>query len=229
MSATFNLSDLEKLEVLYAVATPGEWKGDRKDGTVKYRMFSQECECVELWECPHVVLDVDHKNGTSGFRGLLGEENEKLVKALHSAFPEMAKALREAWAARDEAIRQGDERLAEIYDEKTACVKQLRHERDSARQELANIDRNIRTTVRQILDLEKERDEALAEVERCRRISIAQVGVIGRHHEKIEKLQDMLQRACKAELEWKVAAIGAEVERDELRGKLNAKDEGDEP
>ena len=46
---------------------------------------------------------------------------------------------------------------------------------------------------------------------------------------KIEKLQEMLERACKAELEWKVYAIGAEVERDELREKLNGKKEGDEP
>lgn len=78
-------------------------------------------------------------------------------------------------------------------------------------------------------DLRARLAEALAEVERYRRISIAQVGVIGRHHEKIEKLQDMLQRACKAELEWKVAAIGAECELEELRKKLNGKKEGDEP
>ena len=46
---------------------------------------------------------------------------------------------------------------------------------------------------------------------------------------KIEKLQDMLQRACKSELEWKVAAIGAECELEELRENLNGKKEGNEP
>ena len=104
------LTDLEKLEALHAAATPGEWTGDRHDGTVKYRLHSENCECdrEEPWNCPHLVLSVDHKNGTSGFRGVHSEENEKLVIALHNAFPALAKALREAWeiakCRRDEGL-----------------------------------------------------------------------------------------------------------------------------
>ena len=136
----FDLTDLEKLEALHAAATQGKWTGDRHDGTVKYRLHSENCECdrEEPWVCPHLILSVDHKNVTSGFLGMHGEANEKLVMALHNAFPDMAKALREAWAERNEAI---EARAAAGYSavEFLKLSRQLEKERDEARAEVERL------------------------------------------------------------------------------------------
>ena len=131
MTAPFDLAALEKLEALHAAATPGEWTGDRHDGTVKYRLHSENCNCdrEEPWSCSHLVLSVDHKNVTSGFLGARSAENEKLVMALHNAFPDMAKALREAWEISKCRRDEGLDWVHAAFD--------FQRERDEARAEAA--------------------------------------------------------------------------------------------
>jgi len=79
--------DLDEVERLYNAATPGDWHGDRQDGSIKYRLTSgDDCE---------LVLAVDHKNFTSGFLGDRGKEDAALIIALHNAFPALLAELRE--------------------------------------------------------------------------------------------------------------------------------------
>ena len=97
--------------------------------------------------------------------------------------PLVVARLEKAEQERDEAIRLGDERLAEVYDEKTACVKQLRHERDSAREEakvlririrensddceqlLAEAQTDMNVLRKEVNQYAKERDAALSLLE----------------------------------------------------------------
>ena len=52
--------ELEQIEARANAATPGPWTGDRSDGTIKYKMLGGENHNF-------VILDVDHKNNSSGF------------------------------------------------------------------------------------------------------------------------------------------------------------------
>ncbi len=60
----------EEAAALMEAATPGPWRGDRNDGTVKYAILAGE------HEAPIVVLSVDHKNGTYGFGCGYGDPDE---------------------------------------------------------------------------------------------------------------------------------------------------------
>lgn len=152
---------LEEIEKLHAAATPGEWTGDRHDGTVKYRVHSESCDCdrEESWNCPHLVLEVDHKNGTSGFHGKYSEENEKLVLALHNAFPAMAKALREAWQERDV--------LQAVLNDWQRFGMEREKERNEARTEVERLRGIVEVNDRRLAAVW---DEARVEVERLRRL-----------------------------------------------------------
>jgi len=59
------MSRTDEIKARLSAVTPGPWSGDRYDGTVK---------CAVLGGDRTRVLQVDHKNGTSGFSGLDGDE-----------------------------------------------------------------------------------------------------------------------------------------------------------
>lgn len=70
------MSDMERLEEIRArceAATPGPWRGDRHDGSIKYAMYGAD---------DTAVLTVDHKDATSGFLGDRCVADEEFV--LHS-------------------------------------------------------------------------------------------------------------------------------------------------
>ena len=79
--------DIDKLDRLHAEASPGRWRGDRYDGTVKYSLLGG----TEL--SPLCVVQGNDGEGheTYGFhRG----EDERCVMALHNAWPAISRELR---------------------------------------------------------------------------------------------------------------------------------------
>lgn len=69
---------LQEWQAATDAATPGPWRGDRHDGTVKYHVYGAN---------DAVVLQVDHKNGESGFLGDNGDNDEAFVLAARTAMP----------------------------------------------------------------------------------------------------------------------------------------------
>ena len=54
------------------------WRGDRRDGTVKYALLSADGD---------EVLKVDHKNAESGFLSIHGDDDEKYVMVAANNYP----------------------------------------------------------------------------------------------------------------------------------------------
>lgn len=85
-------------EALGARATPGPFRGDRFDGTVKYAILAFIDPSKTEYTPAHqdetiTVLEVDHKNGTSGFR-TDNKDEELVIHALNNY------ASLGSWAAR---------------------------------------------------------------------------------------------------------------------------------
>lgn len=92
----------DTVRALLEAATPGPWRGDRYDGTVKYRILAgSEDE-------PITVLLVDHKNGTYGFGcydGGPNAEHPDADEALVLAAPTIAAAYLAVCEERDRLAR----------------------------------------------------------------------------------------------------------------------------
>ena len=63
---------IEEIRKLHAQATKGPWVGDRSDGSLKYHLLGANGE---------YILQVDHKNYTSGFLFDNGAADEAFVIA----------------------------------------------------------------------------------------------------------------------------------------------------
>jgi len=63
---------IEEIRKLHAQATKGPWVGDRSDGSLKYHLLGANGE---------YILQVDHKNDTSGFLFDNGDADEAFVIA----------------------------------------------------------------------------------------------------------------------------------------------------
>ena len=63
---------IEEIRKLHAQATKGPWVGDRSDGSLKYHLLGANGE---------YILQVDHKNYTSGFLFDNGDADEAFVIA----------------------------------------------------------------------------------------------------------------------------------------------------
>ena len=90
------IEELEKLEALHAAATPGEWTPDIDQDRLTVDLASRQRTGDEPhdWIAPYVA----------GFEASDGGIADcEAIAALHNAFPAVAKALREAWAERDQA------------------------------------------------------------------------------------------------------------------------------
>jgi len=115
-------------------ATPGPWRGDRWDGTVKYAVLaapepnaSFTEETAEQWI---EILTVDHKNGTSGFDGPQASENEALVLHAGTHYAALCRAVIEAEQTRlaqkavvEAAVEQERQRF--LADEARAARQDL--------------------------------------------------------------------------------------------------------
>jgi hypothetical protein len=110
---TARIVSAEEARGLLEGATPGPWRGDRNDGTVKYAIFAGD------EEAPVVVLSVDHKNGTYGFGCGYGDEDET------------------AYGANPDA----DERLVLAAPDLAHTVIALEGERDAALARVARLER----------------------------------------------------------------------------------------
>lgn len=88
-------------------ATPGPWVGDRTDGTIKYQMGQSGCECAaeSPWDCPHLVLRVNHKSGDYGFLGQRRDEDAEFVMGARTDMPALVEALERAQEALKEIAR----------------------------------------------------------------------------------------------------------------------------
>ena len=97
-------------------ATPGPWRGDRWDGTVKYAVLaapepnaSFTEETAEQWI---EILTVDHKNGTAGFDGPQASDNEALVLHAGTHYAALCRAL-----LAQKAVVEAAEELEDCVDE----------------------------------------------------------------------------------------------------------------
>lgn len=63
---------IEEIRKLHAQATKGPWVGDRSDGSLKYHLLGANGE---------YILQVNHKNDTSGFLFDNGDADEAFVIA----------------------------------------------------------------------------------------------------------------------------------------------------
>jgi hypothetical protein len=68
--------DLNELEAIALAATPGPWKGDRYDGTIKYDLLGKDDE---------TVIHGDNGNSDHGPFGIENEEDENYLLAFHPA------------------------------------------------------------------------------------------------------------------------------------------------
>lgn len=73
--------DIEKLEALAKAATPGPWRGDRIDGTVKYDIVAGDYPNGEYT----VVCHGDNGNASDGGYGFTSAENEEYALAANPA------------------------------------------------------------------------------------------------------------------------------------------------
>lgn len=69
--------DIDELEALAKAATPGPWRGDRIDGTVKYDIVAGDYPNGEYT----VVCHGDNGNACNGGYGFASAENEDYVLA----------------------------------------------------------------------------------------------------------------------------------------------------
>lgn len=68
--------DLNELEAIALAATPGPWKGDRYDGTIKYDLLGKDDE---------TVIHGDNGNSDHGPFGIENEEDANYLLAFHPA------------------------------------------------------------------------------------------------------------------------------------------------
>lgn len=73
--------DLDRLEAMALAATPGPWRGDRIDGTVKYDIVAGDYPNGEYT----VVCHGDNGNASDGGYGFTSAENEEYVLAVNPA------------------------------------------------------------------------------------------------------------------------------------------------
>lgn len=70
------MSKFEELKKLAEAASPGPWKGDRYDGTVKYELLDAN---------DNTVIRGDNGNSDAGPFGITGEDDEKFILAANPA------------------------------------------------------------------------------------------------------------------------------------------------
>jgi len=95
---------------------------------------------------------------------------KELESALPKAFPEMAKALREAWAHNEkliETLKETDVRAAEWL----GILEKMERERDKARAEVERLKGKLLEEARWVYDTGQRAKDALAEVERLREVA----------------------------------------------------------
>ncbi len=78
MTTPLSRAELDAALALANAATPGPWRGDRLDGTVKYEVLG--ADDVQ-------VLRVDHKNGEFGFLSDNSTGDERFVLASRHLVP----------------------------------------------------------------------------------------------------------------------------------------------
>lgn len=120
---TITQEQLAEWQALTEAATPGPWRGDRDDGTIKYAVLGYRDE---------TIIAVDHKNGTSGFLGDNGDNDEKFVTAAREAMPALLAEVKRQ-AERAEAAEALAARLRKYNED-------LASERNSLQMRLWKID-----------------------------------------------------------------------------------------
>lgn len=70
------MSKFDELKKLAEAASPGPWKGDRYDGTVKYELLDAN---------DNTVIRGDNGNSDAGPFGITGEDDEKFILAANPA------------------------------------------------------------------------------------------------------------------------------------------------
>ncbi|KAA0089339.1 hypothetical protein CIW54_07690 [Paraburkholderia sp. T12-10] len=130
--------DLDRLEALAKVATPGPWRGDRIDGTVKYDIVAGDYPNGEYT----VVCHGDNGNASDGGYGFTSAENEDYALAANPstilALIAEVRALREDKARLDSGCIVTHER--DEFGEEYTCERRgndLRAMIDAARREKA--------------------------------------------------------------------------------------------
>lgn len=120
--------DLQGIRQRFERATQGPWVGDRYDHTIKYKMTQKGCECGSLTEeCPHLVLQVQHKSGEYGFVGQRGEEDAEFVMHSRTDIPLLVEALEKTYGvlARTLEMTEPTCSLEELVDAVAACIERL--------------------------------------------------------------------------------------------------------
>jgi len=84
---------LAEIEARCNAATPGPWKGDCRDGFVKYAVYGSDGT---------LVLRVDHKNYESGFIGECSVEDESFVLHAPTDVPALVAEVRRLRVELDE-------------------------------------------------------------------------------------------------------------------------------
>lgn len=99
---------IEEIRKLHAQATKGPWVGDRSDGSLKYHLLGANGE---------YILQVDHKNDTSGFLFDNGDADEAFViaswEAVRVLLEELEKSDREIARLKAEVEELRDANKAE--------------------------------------------------------------------------------------------------------------------
>ena len=153
------LTELEKLEALYAAATPGRWSpevwqgNDDTDGWAATgpHQHTEDCVC-ETEEDRAACKGMGCCEEERSYRDEeQAQEDAKAIAALHNAFPAMAKALREAWVEGETLAR--DRHIEQMRADRAERLMAETVERLMRAEELNDC-------------LHKERDEARAEIER---------------------------------------------------------------
>lgn len=70
------MSKFDELKKLAEAASPGPWKGDRYDGTVKYELLDAN---------DNTVIRGDNGNSDAGPFGIAGQDDEKFILAANPA------------------------------------------------------------------------------------------------------------------------------------------------
>lgn len=120
-------NQLASIRQRFERATSGPWVGDRLDGTVKYEIKQDGCECDRSPECPHLVLKVDHKNGEFGFLGERGEEDAEFVMQARTDVPLLTDALERTYRLLAKALDRQEPTcsLEELVDTVAGTMERL--------------------------------------------------------------------------------------------------------
>lgn len=120
--------DLNKLKALAAAASPGPWRGDRIDGTVKYSLLDAN---------DNAIVNGDNGNSGHGPYGIVEKNDEEYLMAAHPAAVLELIALTERLESELKAER--DEHLT---THRKLAGETLRADQGWTRYEEANADRN---------------------------------------------------------------------------------------